>query len=72
MTGWLVSEVGNMLIGDTPRLIINREYCLWRVSVVLTSSEVGQVGQVGTVEVNADTGKLLIHHQLQKDIISHV
>jgi len=72
VTGWLVSEVGNMLIGSTPRLVINREYCLWRVPVMLTSSDIGHVGQVGEVDVNADTGKLVIIHQLKKDILNHV
>jgi hypothetical protein len=31
VTAWLASEVGNMLIGGTPQLVISRDRTTWRV-----------------------------------------
>jgi hypothetical protein len=58
-TVWLVSEVGNKLIAGTPQLVVaNRP--LWRIPGLLTSSKIGTVGRVGTVDVDTITGKLLV------------
>lgn len=72
VTAWLVGEVGNMLIGGTPQLVINRQSNVWRVPVILTSSEAGPVGQVGTVDVNAETGESLTSDTLRKHILANV
>jgi len=40
-------------LAETPRLV-------WRVPVILTSPDHGTLGQVGTVEVDAETGELLV------------
>lgn len=71
VTAWLVSEVGNMLIGGTPQLVISHK-TVWRVPVMLTSSEVGPVGEVGAVEVNAESGELLVSDQLKAQILDNV
>jgi hypothetical protein len=71
VTGWLVSEVGNMLIGGAPELIIGKT-TVWRVPVMLTSSVIGTVGQVGFVDVDCDTGRLLLHDNLAKQILENV
>ena len=55
VTGWLVDEIGNMTIGGTPQLIVNKQ-TLWRVPAVLTSTSKGVVSEVGTVDVDAETG----------------
>jgi hypothetical protein len=67
-TGWLVSEVGNLLLGDTPSLVIT-DRAVWRVPVLLTSPEIGVVGQVGTVDVDAQTGDVLANAELIEDLI---
>jgi len=67
-TGWLVSEVGNLLLGDTPSLVI-ADRAVWRVPVLLTSPEIGVVGQVGTVDVDAQTGDVLANAELIEDLI---
>ena len=71
-TAWLVSEVGNMLIGGTPQLTISRDRTTWQVPVVLTSSEIGPVGEVGRVEVDAENGELLVSDQLREQILDNV
>jgi hypothetical protein len=70
VTAWLVSEVANMLVGDTPQLIIDQR-TLWRVPVLLTSSRVGTVGQVGTVDVDATTGEVFVNPELKKQILAN-
>ncbi len=67
-SGWLVSEVGNLLLGDAPSLIIS-ERAVWRVPVLLTSPERGVVGQVGVVNVDAQTGDVLTDPQLSQELI---
>ncbi len=72
VTAWLVSDVGNMLLGGAPQLVISRHHNVWRVPVILTSSERGHVGQVGTVDVNAETGELLTSDTLRENILANV
>lgn len=71
VTKWLVSEVGNMLVGGTPQLVISRE-TVWRVPVILTSSQVGEVDEVGSVDVNAESGDLLLDDALRDQILGSV
>jgi hypothetical protein len=68
VTGWLVSEVGNLLMGDDPALVI-AERVSWRVPVLLTSPERGVIGQVGTVDVDAQTGDVLSSAELIQELI---
>lgn len=70
VTAWLVSEVGNMLIGGTPQLVISHK-TVWRVPVMLTSSEVGPVGEVGAVEVDAESGELFVNDELKEQILNY-
>jgi hypothetical protein len=71
VTEWLVSEVGNMLIGGMPRLVISSQ-TIWRVPVTLTSSVRQRQDEVGAVDVNAESGDLLINDQLSEQIINNV
>ncbi len=67
-TGWLVSEVGNLLLGDDPALVI-ADRTVWRVPVLLTSPERGVVGRIGTVDVDATTGEVLSDDELIQELI---
>ncbi len=71
VTAWLVSEVGNMLIGDTPQLVIGKQ-SVWRVPAILTSSSVGTVGQVGAVDVDAENGGIIVSKELREQILDNV
>lgn len=62
-TTWLISEVGNLLMGDTPTLVI-AERAVWRVPVLLTSPSRGVVGTVGSVDVDAQSGELMADETL--------
>ncbi|MBE7469861.1 MAG: hypothetical protein DPW09_20665 [Anaerolineae bacterium] len=70
-TAWLASEVGNMLIGGVPQLVISQRV-IWRVPALLTSSKLGPVGEVGAVEVDADTAELLVTPELRARILDNV
>ena len=50
-TGWLVSEIGNMLIAGDPQLVIGETTC-WRLPILLTSSTNGVVARLGYVDVD--------------------
>ena len=69
-TAWLISEVGNLLIGDTPSLVIGQRTA-WRVPALLTSPTRGVIGQIGAVEVDAGTGEVLTDPQLTHDLLTH-
>jgi len=70
-TLWLINEVGNMLFGGAPDLVISNQ-TLWRVPVIASSSEVDRHDQVGVVDVNATSGELLVSDQLREQIINNV
>lgn len=70
VTGWVVSEVGNMLMGGKPRLIVSQP-TVWRVPIVLSSSERGLLGEVASLDVDAETGKLLLTETSEQDILAY-
>jgi hypothetical protein len=63
----LLDEVGNLLYGERPSLVVERRL-LWRVPVWLASPIRGPVGQVGTLDVDAQTGEILFTQTLLDDI----
>ena len=70
-TAWLVSEVGNLIGGGTPSLHIARR-TVWRVPALLTSPSKGLRGQVGFVDVDAESGETLVSDELRNEILSNV
>lgn len=69
-TAWLVSEVGNLLMGDTPSLVIGAQ-TVWRVPVLLSSPSRGIVGQVGSVDIDATSGAILADPSLAQELAAH-
>lgn len=53
---WLLLEVSHMLGADEPILVVGQR-TVWRVPAHLSAPQVGVVGQVGVVEVDATTGE---------------
>lgn len=70
VTAWLVSEVGNMLIGGAPQLVVSHK-TVWRVPVSLTSSTVGTVDEVGAIDLDAESGELLVNDELKGLVTLH-
>lgn len=71
VTIWLLSEVGNMLIAGEPRLVISQT-TVWRLPVLLTSSDKGIVAEVGFVDVDASSGEPVINDELRTQILNNV
>lgn len=67
----IASELGTGLVAHEPELVIAQEQIKWRVPVVLSLSTLGDLGEVGTIEVDALTGNLLIGLEAQDKIIQH-
>ena len=70
VTGWVVSEVSNMLMGGKPRLIVSQP-TVWRVPIILSSSDQGFLGEIATVDVDAATGQLLLTINSAQEILAH-
>jgi hypothetical protein len=65
----VVTELGTGLIARDPELIANGERVVWRVPIVLSLPSLGDLGHVGTVDVDAESGDLLINTDDQERII---
>lgn len=59
----VISEIGNLLYGDSPSLLVGDRLC-WRVPVMLAYPDTGPIGQVGTLDVDVETGSVLATTQL--------
>ncbi len=67
---WLVTDLGNLLPGDSPALVIGQRP-VWRVPVLLTSPSRGVIGPVGSVDVDAQSGEVLAGPQLTRDLLAN-
>lgn len=63
----LLDQVGNLLYGERPSLAVGRQL-LWRVPVWLALPTTGPVGQVGVLDVDAQTGEVLFTQQTLDEI----
>jgi hypothetical protein len=60
VNAFLATHVGNLLLASEPSLTL-AERLVWRVPVDLTNPEQGRVGRVGEVDVDVETGELLLN-----------
>ncbi len=66
----MLEKVGNLLHGGFPALhLTDRIY--WRVPVILSTPAQGQIGQVGDIDVDAETGEMIVGGELLEDIAEH-
>lgn len=63
----LLDHVGNLLYGERPSLVVGQRL-LWRVPVWLALPTTGPLGQVGTLDVDAQTGEILFTQQILEEI----
>lgn len=58
---YVMNHISYMLFADDPQLLIqNKVY--WRVPIVLSLTSQGRVGTVGTIDLDANTGQIVITH----------
>lgn len=55
----VISEIGNLLYGGEPSLVVG-ERISWRVPVLLAYPDTGLVGQAGALDVDVETGEILV------------
>jgi hypothetical protein len=63
----LLDHVGNLLYGERPNLVAGRRL-LWRVPVWLASPRSGPLGEIGIMDVDAQTGEVLYDQLLLDEI----
>ena len=63
----LLEQVGNLLYAERPSLVVGRRL-LWRVPVWLGQPTTGPLGQVGTLDVDVQTGEILYTQPLLDEI----
>ena len=66
----LLDHVGNLLYGERPNLVAG-ERLLWRVPIWLALPTTGPIGQVGSLDVDTETGETLFTQQLLDEIAEH-
>lgn len=68
VTGYVLDRVSDHMAGDAPSLVIDGERFLWRVPVYLAVLPQGRLGQVGIIDVDAQTGQLLVTNRLIEEM----
>lgn len=67
----VVAELGTGLLALEPELLVRKNQFIWRVPILLSLPILGDLGQVGTIEVDAVTGNILTDLNTQKEIQQH-
>jgi len=60
-------EISTNMHGGEPRLVVGEHIC-WRVPVILSMPPTGDRGEVGAIDVDVETGQLIITHALIEEI----
>jgi hypothetical protein len=58
--GYVGSHVSHLMGGGEPSLLLVQGRLVWRVPILLSSPRRGVLGQVGSLDVDARTGQLLL------------
>lgn len=67
----VIPELGTGLAALKPELSVNEGQVLWRVPILLSLPELGSLGIVGFVCVDASSGEIQMTHSDQEGIINH-
>jgi len=60
---FVLSEVSYMMHAGAPELVVGERIC-WRVPVILSLTSRGDVGAVGAIDVDVETGQMRVTPQL--------
>jgi hypothetical protein len=55
---FLLTKVGHLVRAEEPTLVVGQPWC-WEVPAVLTNPEAGCVGEIGRLQIDAETGEVL-------------
>ena len=60
VNSWLLNEVSYLFGALPPTLVIGEEKIVWRVPAVYSLPQIGQVGTIGSVDVDVQSGAMNI------------
>lgn len=63
VNSFVLSEISYMMHAEEPTLVIGEHIC-WRVPVILSLSSQGDIGEVGVIDVDVETGQMHVTPQL--------
>ena len=64
---FVLNEISYMMHAGEPNLVV-ADSLYWRVPVILSTVSRGDIGEVGTINVNAQTGQLVTAPQLIAEV----
>lgn len=67
--GWLVDNIGNMVMAGDGMLLQHRDTWLWRFSAYVTALTHEPYGPIGQIDVDANTGAILVDDHTQRKLI---
>ena len=67
VNNFVSSDISYMMHAGKPTLLFGERIC-WRVPVILSLTSQGDVGQVGAIDVDVETGQLHVGPQLVAEI----
>ena len=67
VTGFVADEISTNMHGGEPRLVVGERIC-WRVPVILSMPPTGDRGEVGEIDVDIETGQLMVTRALIEEI----
>jgi hypothetical protein len=70
VTGFVADEISTHMHGGEPTLVMDKRI-YWRVPVILSLPPKGDIGKVGEIDVDVETGQLSLSPTLISDIESH-
>ena len=68
---FLATHVGNLLLAGEPVLTLLHERIVWRVPIDLTAPSEGRLGRVGDVDIDVESGELLLDEDQITGIRDH-
>jgi len=69
--GLVLSKVGTGVGADEPSFIVTGERVVWRVPLFLALPGLGRLGEVGEIDVDAQTGEILADQSTLERIIEN-
>lgn len=70
VSGYVASNVSVLMGGEDPTLVL-ADRIVWRVPVVLTMPGHGVLGRVGEIDVDVETGEILVTEAILTSIKDH-
>jgi hypothetical protein len=70
-SGYVGSHVSHLMGGGEPALLLVQERLVWRVPIFLSSPRRGVLGQVGSLDIDARSGQLILPPQFIEQLEHH-